>query len=200
MKIHNVEQRSDEWHALRLGRVTGTKIKEMVTGKPATFETLCRKVAAETITGVSCEKPFKTTDAMQHGIDTEAEARAAYELDRLVQVQEVGFIEKDGLFGCSPDGLAGDTGMVEIKCPLASTHIGYMMTDKPHKAYQWQIQGQLWVASRDWCDFVSYCPSFDEDKRLLIERVELDDEAQTKIHNAAVKLEARVAEILEAVK
>jgi putative phage-type endonuclease len=200
MKIHKVEQRSDEWHQLRVGRITGTKIKEMVTGKPATFETLCKKVAAEKLTGISCEKPFRITDAMQHGIDTEKEAKAAYELDQLVRIEDVGFIEKDDIFGCSPDGLVGENGGVEIKCPMSHTHLGYWLEDFPCNAYRWQLQGFLWITGREWVHFVSYCPDYPEEKRLLIQQVRAIPEDQAKIHNAAVKLEAQVAEILEAVK
>lgn len=173
MKIHeDVIQRSEEWHSLRLGRVTGTRIKEMVTAKSSGFDTLCRKVAAEKITGVSCEKPFRISDAMQHGIDTEAEARREYEITTLQHVQEVGFVEKDDLFGISPDGLIGEDGGLELKCPQPQTHLLYMMAPtQAWKAYRWQLQGFLWVTERKWIDFASYCPSYSEDKRLLVNRV-----------------------------
>jgi len=200
MIIHSCEQRSEEWHRLRIGRVTGTRIKEMVTGKPATFELLCKKIAAEKITGVSSEKPFKITDAMQHGIDTEKEARAVYELDQLEKVQEVGFVEKDDMFGVSPDGLVGTDGGVEIKCPMAHTHLGYLIRGDPWKSYRWQIQGFLWVANRQWIHFVSYCPDYAEDKRLLVQKVGRVKPDQALITEKAEELRARVKEILEAVK
>lgn len=202
MKVHtDIEQRTEGWNKIRLGRITSTKFKELCAGRPATVELLYKKVAAEILTGVSCEKPFNLSPAMEEGIRLEGEARAAYELETKSHVKEVGFISKEKLWGCSPDGLVGDDGMVELKAPMSHTHLGYLMADGgAHKAYRWQIQGQLWVSGRDWVDFCSYCPSYSEDKRLLIERVTSAHPDQIEIHNAAVKLEARVAEILEAVK
>ena len=201
MIIHSdIEQRSPEWFALRCGRITGTRIGDMAGGKPPTVELLCKKIAAEILTGQSVEKSF-TSDAMQAGIDTEAEARAAYEMETLSRVWEVGFISEGELFGVSPDGLIGDEGMVELKCPLASTHIGYLMAGgKAWRSYRWQIQGQLWVSGRDYVDFVSYCPTFPESKQLLIERVVPDAKDFAVMDERAEQCKARIAEILEAVR
>ena len=198
MIIHgDIEQRSPEWHQLRLGRITGTRIAEMVAGKPATFENLCRKVAAEIITGVSADKPFQTTDAMQHGIDTEDDARTEYEIETMTHVKQVGFVSGGDLYGVSPDGLIGDDGLVEIKCPQANTHIGYLLkAGSAWKAYKWQIMGQLWVTGRDWCDFVSYCPQFPEGQKLLIETVERNDEDTYLISQKALQASDRIKEIL----
>ena len=201
MEIHECEQRSEEWHALRIGRVTGTKIKEMVTARAPGFETLCRKVAAEKITGVSCEKEFRISEAMQWGIDTEDEARREYEIETMASVREVGFISTGDLWGCSPDGLVGKSGMVEIKCPLAHTHLGYLCNPGLlSKSYEWQIYGQMWVYGATWVDIVSYCPSFQEGKRLLIEKVIRDSEKTMKIELAAQKLSSRVDELMEMAK
>lgn len=199
MIIHeNIEQRSPEWHQLRLGRITGTRIAEMAAGKPATFENLCRKVAAEIITGVSADKPFQTTDAMQHGIDTEDDARTEYEIETMTHVKQVGFVSYGDLFGVSPDGLIGDHGLVEIKCPQANTHVGYLLkAGSAWRAYRWQIMGQLWVTGRDWCDFVSYCPQFPEDQKLIIERVVSNQEDINTIKVKAINAEVRINEILD---
>lgn len=203
MKIHDCEQRTEEWHKLRLGRVTGTKYKELV-GKPATLEALCRKIAAEKLIGISCEKSFRITDAMQHGIDMEDEARAVYEMETLTPVKQVGFISKDALFGISPDGLTKRTEWeagVEFKCPQSNTHLGYLMNPQSLvKQYNWQLQGSLWVTGLPIWDIVSYCPDFPEDKRLLIYTVTPKEEDQEKITKAAAKLKSRVKEILESLQ
>ena len=200
MKIHtNIEQRSEEWHQLRIGRVTGTRIAEMAAGKPPTFETLCRKIVSERMTGQSSERVF-VNDAMENGIALEDEARAVYEMETLTTVEQVGFISRDDLLGISPDGLVGEDGLVEIKCPLSHTHLGYLLANgKAWKAYKHQLLGQLWVSGREWVDFVSYSPMFPEDKRLLIERVKPDAEYFALLDEKAKQLRARVEEILAAI-
>lgn len=198
MIIHrDIEQRSPEWHALRLARVTGTKFKDLCASRGSTFDNLCKKIAAEKLLGVSCEKPFKISDAMQHGIDTEDEARAAYELDQFVRVDECAFIEKDEFTGCSPDGLVGEDGMFEAKCPQNHTHLGYLASKgNAHKAYRWQLQGQLWCSGREWVDFVSYNPLFDEDKRLIIERIHPSEKDFALIDERVVQLKDEVSRLL----
>ena len=197
----DIKQRSEEWFALRVGRITGTRIKDLVSGKPATVENLCLKIAAERLTGVSSDKPFTTTPAMQHGIDTETEARREYELATLNNVIEVGFCSLGDLFGVSPDGLIRDRGMVEIKCPQPNTHLGYLLKNgTAWKSHEHQIQGSLWVTGYEWCDFVSYHPDFPVDKKLLIEHVVRDEDYMSELVAKADKAEKRINEIIEAVK
>ena len=198
IKYHDIEQRSNEWYALRIGRITGTSIKEVGGGKPATLENLCHKIAAEILTGISSEKHITITDAMQHGIDTEYEAIVTYELKTLNNVQPIGFVSRDDYWGVSPDGLVNDNGLVEIKCPQPNTHLSYLLKEQgtAWRAYRWQIQGQLWVTGRDWCDFVSYCPSFDEPHELLIERVLPDTNDMEVLDEKSVIVETRIKEIL----
>ena len=201
MIIHTCEQRTPEWHALRIGRVTGTRFKDMVGGKPPTFELLCKKIAAERLTGQSSDQPFRITPAMERGVELEGEARAAFEIETLQRVSEVGFVEMDDMFGVSPDGLIGDNVGLELKCPLPSTHLGYLMAQGDSwRSYKWQVQGSLWVTGAVQWYFVSYCPAFAEDKRLLIEVVEPDMKYQALITEKAEKLRERVNEIIEAVK
>ncbi len=201
MIIHDCLQRSESWFALRCGRITGTRLKEMVGGKPPTFELLCKKIASEKITGVSSEKAFRITDAMQEGIDREPQARAAYEMDQKVHVREVGFIERDSLFGVSPDGLLDDNGLIEIKNPLPSTHLEYLLSGgTAWRKYRHQILGQLWVSGREYCDFVSYHPDFPHDRMLLIERVEPDPEYFRLLESKADQCHARINEILEEIQ
>ncbi|KKL09016.1 hypothetical protein LCGC14_2570060 [marine sediment metagenome] len=137
MIIHEMEQRSPEWFAVRLGKITGTSFTTMANGRPATIETLCEKTAAERITGVSSENGF-INEAMERGIELEAQALALYSTENFGDVKTVGFVELDEFIGCSPDGLVGDDGGVEIKCPEQHTHLRYMTCDVAWKKYFWQ--------------------------------------------------------------
>ena len=169
MKIHTMSQRSKEWFAVRLGKITGTSFPTMANGQKATIETLCMKTAAERITGASSEDSY-TNSTMEAGFEAEALARQTYETTTLTHVEEVGFLELDEFIGVSPDGLIGDEGLVEIKCPMAHTHLKYLTSKgKAWRAYKWQIQGGLYVGSREWCDFASFCPSFPPASQLYVE-------------------------------
>lgn len=206
MFIHRCKQRSDQWFELRLGKVTGTRFKDMMTAKPAGFETLCRKVAAEHITGQSADPPFKISAAMQHGIDTEDEARMVLEVELGEMIKEVGFIGANNYFGVSPDGIIFKEPLeasmgVEIKCPMAHTHLGYLMDPMSlFKAYKWQVLGALWVSGFERWYLASYCPEFDPEKRLYVYGVALSDADRALINDKVDQLRARVKEIMELAK
>jgi hypothetical protein len=199
MKLHTCEQRTPEWFALRIGRITATSFATMANGRPDTIETLCLKTAAEKVTGKSCDDGYCNA-AMEDGINTEELARQAYETNTFEHVQQVGFIELDDTFGFSPDGLVGDVGGVEIKCPQPHTHLKYLTAGREAwLAYKWQVQGALWVSGRPWWDFVSFCPCFPPDKQLLIERVTPDAKCIDALHKGAAFCRQRIAELLEGV-
>jgi len=206
MIIHNCDQRSDEWHSIRLGKVTGTRFKDMMTAKKPGFETLCRKIAAEQITGKSADQPFNISAAMEQGIERESEARSVFEVEHLVEVQEVGFIEKedDPMFGVSPDGLVYQEPSepyagLELKCPLIHTHLGYLLESEAlFNTYKWQVFGALWVSGLDKWYLCSYCPEFEESKRLVEVEVVLGNSYREQIEEKAIQLKNRVEEILEA--
>ena len=198
MLIHEMEQRSDEWHAVRVGKITGTSFTTMANGKKDTIEKLCLQTAAEKLTGRSCESGY-TNAAMENGCETEALGRQAYEATQLVHVAEVGFIELDEYIGCSPDGMVGDGGF-ELKCPMAHTHLGYLLDPETlPKKYKWQVQGFLWVTGRAWIDVVSFNELFPPDKQLLIVRVLPDADAFEKLEAGADYCRKRIAEILNGV-
>lgn len=196
MKIHTMAQRSDEWFAVRLGKITGTSFPTMANGKRATIETLCLKTAAERLTGVSSDSEY-TNPAMEKGIETEGLALKAYETTEFSTVQVVGFLELDEYIGVSPDGLVGDDGGVEIKCPEAHTHLRYLTEKNPHRAYRWQVQGALWVTKRQWWDFVSFCELFPPDKQLVIERVRPDAECFKYLESGAEHCRKRIRQIMD---
>lgn len=183
MRIHNCQQRSDEWFALRCGRITASQFATMANGTKAGVEKLCWKIATERHTGVPCESGYVNA-AMERGMELESEARMAFEADRLVVVDEVGFVEMDDLIGCSPDGLIGDDAGLELKCPEMPTHYQYLREGRKgwRGNYWWQVQGSLWVTGRKRWYFVSYHPDFPETERLYVDTVEPAADAFAKLH------------------
>jgi len=176
--ITTMEQGSDEWLAIRLGKVTASKMSDVLskgrgTAPSKTAETYMMELLAERLTGES--KPFFENDAMRWGTETEPQARFMYELKSGNKVEEVAFIERDEFTGVSPDGLIGDDGMIEIKCPTTITQIKRALSYDYSKDYYAQIQMQLWVAQRQWCDFLSFDPRLDVDAGYLLQRVERDE-------------------------
>jgi len=175
-----MEQRTDDWWSARLGKVTASRIADAVAktknGWGASRANYMAELVAERLTGVSANG--YTNAAMQWGIDTEPEARVAYEFDRDADVIEVGFIDHPeiAMTGASPDGLVGEEGMVEIKCPNTATHIDTLLGTPVADKYIKQMQWQMRCADRQWCDFVSYDPRMPEDLKLHVKRVERDSD------------------------
>ena len=160
--IDTMEQGTEEWLALRLGKVTASKVKDVLTkgrgnAQSKTAETYMMELIAEKLTGQS--KPFFENDSMRWGTETEPQARAMYEVNNdFVSVREVAFIEHSEFVGVSPDGLIGEDGLLEIKCPNTTTQLKRALSDDYSADYKAQIQMQLWVADRKWCDFLSFDP------------------------------------------
>jgi putative phage-type endonuclease len=172
-------QGTPEWFAARAGKVTASRVADILTklktGEAAARRNYRAELTAERLTGNKTEG--FTSAAMQWGIDTEPQARAAYEVKTGAFVDQIAFVDHPTIpmFGCSPDGLVGDDGLIEIKCPNTSTHLEYLDDTEPPKKYLPQIMAQLAVTGRNWCDFVSYDPRVMEGLQLFIVRVERDD-------------------------
>ena len=161
MIVYNCEQRSEAWHEIRLGRVTGTRFKDLMMGESTKgYKDLITNIACEIISG-RAEETYSNA-VMEAGIETEPEARKEYESIFGIEIKEVGFIIPDentiyhDWIGISPDGITPDNGMIEIKCPLMKTHLGYIEDNKLPAEYEKQVQGQLFVTDLDYCDFISY--------------------------------------------
>lgn len=161
---HLVDQRSEAWHALRLGRVTGTAFKELMSGKTtAGYYNLIADIAAEIITECSEDQENYVSSDMQKGIDLEPIAAKCYEDMFETELESVGFVtpNEDNKYsewiGVSPDRLTLDSGLVEIKCPKRSTHLYYIQAGKLPSTYKWQVYGQLYTTGLNYCDFFSYC-------------------------------------------
>lgn len=176
---HDVEQRSDEWHALRLGKVTASRVADVVaktkSGWGASRANYMAQLVAERLTGAIAES--YTNAAMQRGTDLEAEARSTYEFFTNRIVTEMGFVDHPSIAdaGASPDGAVGPAGLVEIKVPNTSTHIETLLTGSVAAKYATQIQWQLACTKRAWCDYVSYDPRLPPSMSLFIKRVPRDD-------------------------
>jgi len=162
MIIYECEQHSEAWHEARLGRVTGTRFKNLMSKEStASYQDLLTNIACEIITGRAEDNYVSPT--MEKGIETEPEARKEYENSFDTEIRQVGFIIPDegnkyhDWIGVSPDGLTYDNGMIEIKCPLMKTHFEYIEGGKLPSEYRYQVQGQLFVTGLEYCDFVSYC-------------------------------------------
>jgi len=180
MIIDTAIQGSDEWLQSRAGVITASSFtKVMSKGRGSapskTRETYMIEKATETLTGNAITGGFKS-DAMQRGNDMEGEAREYYQMLSGGSVDEVGLIYLNELkrIGASVDGLVGDEGLVEIKCPSLAVHVRYLMDGVMPAAYLKQVQGQMWVTGRKWCDFISYAP--DSHKMNFMIRVERDEE------------------------
>lgn len=176
--ITDMLQGSEMWHQIRLGKVTASRMQDVLSkgrgsAPSKTAETYMMELIAEKLTGQA--KPFFENDAMKWGTETEPQARAMYELSSSNDVLEVAFIELNEFVGASPDGLIGDDGMLEIKCPTTITQIKRALTDNYSQDYTAQIQMQLWVAEREWCDFLSFDPRLDIDASYLLQRVYRDE-------------------------
>lgn len=174
-----MEQRNEEWFAARCGKVTASRISDVMaktkTGYSTSRANYCAQLVVERMTGKPAET--FTNAAMQWGTDMEPQARDAYSAKVGELVDEVGFVlhPKFAQSGASPDGLVGD-GLVEIKCPSTATHIETILTKWPAQKYVLQMQWQMACTERPWCDFVSFDPRMPEHLRLLIVRVNRDDE------------------------
>lgn len=167
-----VMQNTDEWLDLRMGKFTASSFKNLFGKKElATYKNEVYRVAFEIVTG---ERPESfSNEYMERGHDLEPFARKEYELQSFNDVSDGGFFQLNKYVGCSPDGLVGEDGIVEIKCPKYSTMITYILEQKLPSEYYWQVQGQLFVTGRKWCDFFAYHPSL----KPVIIRVHPDEEA-----------------------
>ena len=195
MKLYNdLVQGSPEWLAVRLGKFGGTDAQAVATNGKG-LETLCFQKVGEIITN----RPSSTytNPDMERGNELENTARSAYEIQAGNQVVQIGYVELNEYVGVSPDGLIGDDGLVEIKCPTDANFVRFMIEKKPDTKYVWQMQHQMYVTDRKWCDFVVFNDNLDKIEIMRVER----DEA--KIEKIRIGLEAgveRVKDILERLK
>jgi putative phage-type endonuclease len=172
-------QQTPEWYQAKIGRVSASRCADLMAKTKSGYSTSRNNYMTELIIArITGEYPESyTSPSMQWGIDTETQAREAYEIATYTPVSQAGFIlhPDNSEVGCSPDGLIGEDGGLEIKCPNSATHLDTLLTGKIDRKYLLQIQFSMWVTNRKWWDYVSYDPRFPEHMRLFISRVDRDE-------------------------
>ncbi len=176
-----MEQRSAEWFAARLGCVTASRVKDVMAsgrgGAPsATRKNYMMELLCERLTGQQGGADLSRNAAVQRGVELEPFACMAYEADKGVIVAESGLVMHPSIarFGASPDGIVGERGVLEIKCPNTATHIATMQSGRHDPQYEWQMLAQMACTSRDWADFVSYDDRLPEPLQYVCHRYDID--------------------------
>ena len=204
--MSDMEQRTDDWFAARLGKVTASSLYKVLAktkaGYGADRGNYMTQLVLERVTGTKADS--YTNAAMQWGIDQEPFARAAYEATKGVLVEEVGFMPHPTIemAGASPDGLVGDRGMVEIKCPDSKTALECWLSDNPVESKYWaQMQWQMRCADRAWCDYVVFDPRMPAKAQLFIIRVARDDDwiaaTEKEVVTFLAEVDAKVAALIK---
>jgi putative phage-type endonuclease len=179
MILETATQRDADWYAARLGKATASRFRDAIaalkSGAPAQAQ---RDYLTELVVERLTQQPIQRFQnaAMTWGTEQEPAARAAYERATGRIVEETGFVAHDTLLaGCSPDGLVDWDGLIEIKCPYSTAvHIETLLNGMPADHIP-QVQGQLWITGREWCDFVSYDPRMPEALQLHVQRIQRDE-------------------------
>jgi putative phage-type endonuclease len=200
-----MEQRTDEWFKSRLGKVTASRIADVVartrTGYAASRANYMAQLVCERLTGKQAES-FSNA-AMEWGVEQEGPARDAYSAKVGELVTEVGFISHPTIpmAGASPDGLVGTNGCVEIKCPSTATHIEYLFDRDPPQKYFYQMQWQMACTGTEWCDWVSYDPRLPAELQLLVVRIPRDTDCITilerEVSEFLAELDGKVSKLKE---
>lgn len=197
-----MEQRSEEWFQARLGKVTASRVADVLakikSGESASRRNYKIQLVSERLTGEKQETYIN--QAMQDGIDREQFARDRY-VQQFGEVEEVGFVKHPTLeAGASPDGMVGDDGIIEIKCPMGSTHTETLMTQDIPSKYIPQVQFQLLVTGRKWCDFVSYNPMFPKHLQVFVKRIEADQVYQKELEVEVKQFLKEVDDVINKLK
>ena len=188
--MSDIEQGTDEWFAIRCGKVTASRVADVIATTKSGYSASRANYEAQLICEILTGKPAESYSnaAMQWGTETEPLARAQYELKTGNMVNQIGFVAHPMIeqAGASPDGLIGEDGCIEIKCPNTSTHLDTLLSQKVPSKYITQMTWQMVCTGRKWCDFVSYDPRLPENLQLYIERIELDEDYAKKLQNEVV--------------
>ena len=202
----NTIQRTEEWLAARRGKVTASRVYDIVkTIRNGSYSASRKNYAAELVrerlTGNSLEPV--SNEFTEWGVEQEPAARAAYEKARGVSVAEVGFVNHPTIpmSGASPDGLIGEDGMLEIKCPTTATHIATLLGGELNEQYRYQMLWQLACCpERKWVDFESFDPRMPEDMQCFIARIERNDEEIAEVEREVKQFLKEVDETVQALK
>jgi len=191
-----MEQRTEEWFTARLGKVTASRVADVIaktkSGYSASRDNYMAQLICERLTGQQGES--FTNAAMTWGTETEPLAKSAYEAFYGFLVKEVGFVQhpKIEMSGASPDGLVGLFGMLEIKCPNTATHIDTLLTQTVPSKYITQMQWQMACCQRQWCEYCSYDPRLPQDLQLFVKKIEFDPEYVAMLEKEVVQFLAEL--------
>lgn len=205
MKVLDLPQGSAEWKAARAGKVTASRIADVLatikSGEAAARRDYRAQLVAEILTEAPQEDGYINAE-MQWGIDQEPMARSAYELAKGEWVEEVGFVLHPSIdrAGASPDGLVEKDGLLEIKCPKTATHLQYLLDGKVPAKYEPQMMWQMACTGRKWCDFVSFDPRLPEKMQLVIRRLHVNQERLLEIEAEVDKFLRDVDAMLASLK
>jgi putative phage-type endonuclease len=201
MRVLDFPQGSAEWLASRAGKVTASRLSDVLakvkSGEAAARRDYRAQIVAEILTGKPQESMF-INEEMRWGIEQEPFARGAYEVSRDTLVDQVGLVLHPEIdrAAASPDGLSGD-GLVEIKCPKTATHLQYLLDKSPPAKYADQMLWQMACTERKWCDFVSFDPRLPQDLQLFCVRFTRDDDRIKEMETAVRKFLDEVDEVIE---
>lgn len=174
--IVDVKQGTPEWDKLREQRMTASHAQAIASNGKGLITYIREKMCALYSAG---EQISYTNANMEYGLEQEEVAVMLYEFETNNKTQKIGFFILDDYVGCSPDRLVGDDGLIEIKCPIDKTYFNLLLDKKIESGYEWQMQMQMYVTGRKWCDYVVYNPNFEQ--QLFIKRIERNDEMINKI-------------------
>lgn len=202
MRTIQCEQGTPEWLAARAGRFTASRMNDVCAkiakGEAATRRNYKVEIVVERLTGLPTPQGY-VSPAMAWGTENEPFARAAYELKNDVMVEQVGFVLHPVMdfAGASPDGLVGNDGMVEIKCPNTATHLQYILDGVPPSDYRNQMTWEMVCSGREWCDFVSYDPRVPEHLQLFVCRYQFNRDRALELETEVRTIDIEVQKILE---
>lgn len=199
-----IGQGTPEWHALRCGKVTASRVADIIrktkTGISASRARYLGELVSERMTGVQADG-YRSAE-MERGNEVECEARDAYSFTTPLPLEAVAFVDHPRLTlsGCSPDRLVGTDGLVEIKCPATHTHIATLMSEAIEPDYLTQMQWQMACTGRSWCDFVSFDPRMPADLQMFVKRVPRDASAiailETEVEKFLAEVEYTIAQLV----
>lgn len=204
MRVIECEQGTEAWKMARCARITASKwdavMSSIKSGEAATRRNYRAEMICEILTGEPTPSGFQS-DEMRWGVDHEGDARLAYQTITMQEVKKIGLVlhPTNDRIAASPDGLVGNKGLVEIKCPLTSTHLDYLMMGVVPSKYKHQMLGQMLCCEREWCDFVSYDPRLPKEYQLLIFRFHRDNKEIILMEASALQflseVDATIAQI-----
>jgi putative phage-type endonuclease len=194
-------QGSEEWHKCRLGKVTASRVADLLPGKKGAYLASRKNYIAEKVCEILTGNKTESfvSSAMDHGTETEPLARSAYEALMGLMVDEVGFIDHPNIkdFGASPDGLVNNDGCIEIKCPNTATHIDTLLNGTVKDQYYIQMQVVMMCCNRSWCDFISFDDRMPDNLQLFIKRFDRDNDLISDIEREVMKFQNELGVMID---